>query len=143
MSNSSVSYLVAYEKLKSRHASSHRVEVAENFRHVDHKHVAVTPNGPYIEQLGLDLKSPKYLLTKTHCDNYCAFCPPSYKGTLERFIIACSIDTEKGKIYKEYNSKGLVKRAIHLVRDPFDNLVSRYHHALKHEVRIKLKIVMA
>eukprot|EP00584_Thalassiosira_punctigera_P011157 CAMPEP_0172529608 /NCGR_PEP_ID=MMETSP1067-20121228/3649_1 /TAXON_ID=265564 ORGANISM="Thalassiosira punctigera, Strain Tpunct2005C2" /NCGR_SAMPLE_ID=MMETSP1067 /ASSEMBLY_ACC=CAM_ASM_000444 /LENGTH=534 /DNA_ID=CAMNT_0013313697 /DNA_START=45 /DNA_END=1649 /DNA_ORIENTATION=+ len=95
------------------------------------------------------------ILTKTHCGSRCAFCPPSrYLETSASFLNHClsgsrKVMTSPMKSIRNHDSKGgvrkqevyekqyftyhpaLVERAIHLIRDPFDNLVSRFHHEQK------------
>lgn len=78
-----------------------------------------------------------YLLTKTHCGGRCNGCPPSsYLQKPNTFAYHCL----SGSKLKHNNSTGgraqpvkvtydssLVHKAVHLVRNPFDNIVSRYH----------------
>lgn len=80
----------------------------------------------------------KYIMTKTHCGSRCTSCgPKTYVESEESFMDMCLtgghyVDngTNGKKEAKFVNSKydhKLVQRAIHLLRDPFDNLVSRFH----------------
>lgn len=92
------------------------------------------------------------ILTKTHCGSRCTFCPPArYLETWQSFLINClsgsrsvpinekhSIDAKSLKnanagYQKEYVTyhPSLVEKAVHLIRNPFDNLVSRFHHEQK------------
>eukprot|EP00804_Cyclotella_cryptica_P015408 CCRYP_008035-RB/>CCRYP_008035-RB protein AED:0.09 eAED:0.09 QI:715/1/1/1/0/0.66/3/225/393 len=92
------------------------------------------------------------ILTKTHCGSRCSFCPPDkYLETWQSFLIKClsgsrSIPTTTDKdtsvddkvhvnvgYQKEYVTyhPSLVEKAVHLIRNPFDNLVSRFHHEQK------------
>lgn len=87
-----------------------------------------------------------YLLTKTHCGGRCDLCPPKeYIEDLRIFSNRCVEgyhiinDTAGGggepiEVFDNY-SKDLVARAVHLIRDPFDNIVSRFHLTYKHFVR--------
>lgn len=85
-----------------------------------------------------------YLLTKTHCGGRCDLCSPEdYIEDLRIFSNRCAEgyhvinDTVGGdqiEIFDHY-SKDQVKRAVHLIRDPFDNVVSRFHLTYKHFVR--------
>ena len=76
----------------------------------------------------------EYILTKTHCGGYCQFCHPnSYKMNITRFEDSCIstdrvwVDDDGEKVYeKSKYPTTKVKKAIHLIRDPFDNIVSRY-----------------
>lgn len=88
------------------------------------------------------------ILTKTHCGSRCAFCPPRrYLETPESFLRHCLSGSRKVKVQtdekvskkslpryeKRYSTyhPSLVEKAIHLIRNPFDNLVSRFHHEQK------------
>ena len=100
------------------------------------------------------------ILTKTHCGGRCITCPPDkYFETVPSFLQMClsgsrkvpsSIqqrpsDKKRGssnsspslssiiqykKQYVTYHP-AVVERAIHMIRNPFDNLVSRFHHEQK------------
>jgi len=91
------------------------------------------------------------ILTKTHCGSRCVFCPPQrYIESDISFLIEClsgakrvtegkSYNTKKAKYKKEYVSyhPSVVEKAIHLIRNPFDNLISRFHHEQKeHKKRV-------
>lgn len=86
----------------------------------------------------------KYLLTKTHCGGYCNGCGPSqYFETAQSFAEACSTGKkstrcrhgneartdkdEKRFEVVQYDGSAMVERAVHLYRNPFDNVVSRFH----------------
>ena len=92
----------------------------------------------------------EYLLTKTHCGGYCNGCGPSqYFETAQSFADACSTGkkstrcrryadgtaTGQAKADKEenrfeivrYDGAAVVERVVHLIRNPFDNVVSRFH----------------
>lgn len=99
------------------------------------------------------------ILTKTHCGVRCTHCPPiMYLENEETFFQRClsgarkvpdksrnakldnsSSNNKKEKQYykKEYvtYSPNLVHSAIHLIRNPFDNAISRFHHELKERVK--------
>eukprot|EP00536_Pseudo-nitzschia_multiseries_P007622 jgi/Psemu1/196004/e_gw1.181.13.1 len=79
------------------------------------------------------LLPPKYILTKTHCGGECDACqtPGSkqYNNTLDAFEVACRSGKRifnKEKVKTTY-STDIPKRAVHLIRDPFDNIVARLH----------------
>jgi len=83
----------------------------------------------------LRVPSEGYILTKTHCGAYCMNCGPSkYIITEHMFLQDCATGkrtyaTKSGQLKTEksvYRSD-LVQRAVHLIRDPFDNVVSRFH----------------
>ncbi|KAL9190530.1 hypothetical protein ACHAXT_000236 [Thalassiosira profunda] len=94
------------------------------------------------------------ILTKTHCGSRCAFCPPErYLETSSSFLTRCLSGSRKvavqpdgkgsdGKAtrnrkqltqYEKHSTyhPSLVEKAVHLIRNPFDNLVSRFHHEQK------------
>lgn len=81
-------------------------------------------------------KPRRYIMTKTHCGGRCTACrPESYIETVRSFSVACRSGsflrllngTKNGtKEYATYD-EGIAQRAIHLIRNPFDNLVSRLH----------------
>jgi len=98
-------------------------------------------NGPFRVSSNLPLPSDGYVLTKTHCGGYCfSDCPPSwYRLSPLKFLQECRLGTryefeEFGKAPKQtwvqYDYHN-VKRAIHLIRSPFDNIVSRFFHEFK------------
>jgi len=84
-----------------------------------------------------------YLLTKTHCGGYCNQCPPEkYVEDINIFANHCfegsyiTKDTNNKAIeLKGTYSKDLLAKAVHLIRDPFDNMVARFHLSYKHFLR--------
>ena len=107
-----------------------------------------SPRGPYwTDPLQPNLSRPTrgYILTKTHCGGYCDQCPPErYIETPESFLQKCLsgdriIVEQDGVDHGEWwegefdsYSKELLGRAVHVIRDPFDNIVSRFHLTYKH-----------
>lgn len=94
--------------------------------HEDH------PEGPYVHNLSLSL--PRQVLTKTHCDGFCDDCPMqrtfmdfnSFEagcGRAERVIV-------RGVIVNSFYSSSRPTKAVHLIRSPWDNIVSRMHHGI-------------
>jgi len=90
-----------------------------------------SPHGPYL--LHPERPLPKHvILTKTHCGGYCNDCGPrGYLETKESFMASCaegarvsSFNLTKSRV--TYNPK-IAQRALHLIRNPFDNLVSNFH----------------
>jgi hypothetical protein len=73
---------------------------------------------------------PKYVLTKTHCLGYCDNCHHNTSThTAETFDIGCrraNIKGECGPYNIHYPSRKIAK-VIHLLRNPFDNIVARKH----------------
>jgi len=108
-----------------------------------------SPEGPYWVHPDVEhLVRPKsgYLLTKTHCGGYCNeephVCSPHWYIMNERMFSHHCLSGENVTIHANGTqsmipvtySKDLVARAVHLIRDPFDNIVSRFHLAYKHLV---------
>lgn len=76
-------------------------------------------------------KNGTFVLTKTHCGGYCFGCHPrKYVRPQTEFRNDCLtgdfLDEFGGKQKTMYDAS-IVNRAVHLVRDPFDNVVSRFH----------------
>lgn len=84
--------------------------------------------------------SKGYILTKTHCGSRCQNCSVSkYLESYDLFLKQClegsyNVKDDDGRLTKKVGSynKELVQRAVHLIRDPFDNVVSRFHLYNKH-----------
>jgi Sulfotransferase domain len=78
----------------------------------------------------------EYVITKTHCGIRCTMCPPEkYAESTYSFRRNClktkwvEVNETEGtseRVFSTYPPDRLT-RAIHLIRDPFDNVVSRYH----------------
>ena len=76
------------------------------------------------------------VLTKTHCGGYCHDCRP-YKSveTPYSFLMHCAMaeaeyfNINENRVMSDHfiYEYSEVDRAVHLFRDPFDNMVSRYH----------------
>uniref|UniRef100_A0A7S0C4C6 Sulfotransferase domain-containing protein n=1 Tax=Proboscia inermis TaxID=420281 RepID=A0A7S0C4C6_9STRA len=97
--------------------------------------------GPFLQHIG-ERGIPNYVQTKTHCGGRCGFCSPSkYIETLDSFEQMCRTgsrsinDTLGGTKDVRLDGfpypKDIVQRATHLIRNPFNNIVSRYHHRQK------------
>mmetsp|Transcript_7891 Transcript_7891/g.12338 ORF Transcript_7891/g.12338 Transcript_7891/m.12338 type:complete len:382 (+) Transcript_7891:246-1391(+) len=77
----------------------------------------------------------KLVLTKTHCGGRCELCgPKTYIESPHSFLMQCL----SGRGINDLNAtkhvsnvmgyeKSLVRKAVHLIRSPFDNIVSRFH----------------
>ena len=104
-------------------------------------------NGPYVKHNDLPLPEDR-ILTKTHCTGYSNDSPiQNYIVNPKRFEVSCnSIEyREKGKHNKsidKYDLRVLPKSAIRLIRDPFDNTVSNYHHWLHNLMTPQEKQIM-
>ena len=85
---------------------------------------------PFILQPNMTLPS-KYIMTKTHCDGYCTHCHPNdfVDIGIQSFLKTCR--SSRTNEFAEYKHSVSVKKAIHLMRDPVDNVVSNYRLLLK------------
>jgi Sulfotransferase domain len=81
-------------------------------------------------------KPSSLVLTKTHCGIRCSLCSPNeYAETTYSFRRRClvtkwiEVDAQTGRARPEYSvySSEHVTKAVHLMRNPFDNVVSRFH----------------
>jgi len=96
-------------------------------------------NGPF-RLSSKELPEGGYILTKTHCGGYCfSDCPPNWyilstEQYLEECIRGARFEEREGgtteRFWVQYDPS-FAKRAVHLFRDPFDNIVSRFHHEYK------------
>jgi hypothetical protein len=93
--------------------------------------------GPFLELVwNFSTTMPRhYILTKTHCAGFCDNCSPdAYVETPRSFQRGCQ-SGEQGVWTKQDGlqkrpvtySMSLVKKAIHLIRHPLDNVVARFH----------------
>ena len=103
-------------------------------------------NGPFLELIPTIETNlpPKYILTKTHCGGFCSNClPTNYIETPRSFQISClsgrsavrSSNSTGLVIEQVHYSSDLVKKAVHLIRDPFSNIVARFHLERKRHTR--------
>lgn len=89
------------------------------------------PNGPFLFS---DLPIPeKFIMTKTHCGGHCTDCDPNNAVMQhDQFWMQCAnsfklMKEEDGHIshvHTEYNHR-IPKKLLHLMRNPFDNVISR------------------
>jgi hypothetical protein len=96
-------------------------------------------HGPW--QRNNSLAMPRVALTKTHCTGYDDRAPlQSSIISTRRFLEGCAQSSQyadldnlknKTKVKSGYDHTGLVVRVIHLVRNPFDNIISRMHHGMR------------
>jgi len=97
------------------------------------------PSGPfYVDPLQhREYRDPtEFVLTKTHCGGSCERCAPTrYTETTFSFRHRCLrskwVDQQKNGttqtvVHGNYPADRVAK-AVHLIRDPFDNVVSRFH----------------
>jgi hypothetical protein len=93
-------------------------------------------SGPFWQDPSQKYVHPSnYVLTKTHCGTRCNDCrPSSYLYDSLSFTRQClsavksevTSNGDEQTVKATYDSK-LVHKAIHLIRDPYDNIVSRFH----------------
>lgn len=106
------------------------------------------PDGPFWSQPSKRRLPTRYLPTKTHCGGYTTTSgPDKYLHTSRSFMVQCltgnriapefdadgNVVVARGKALSQveklhtFIDPSLVQRAVHVVRDPFDNVVSRFH----------------
>merc|ERR1719329_1750572 len=99
------------------------------------------PNGPFLFS---ELPLPEsYALSDTHCGGHCTDCYPGryLKGPnqfREDCLTTAKFDPELARSnpggdpfeYQTYDPR-LVKKSIHLVRNPYDNIISRFNEEYK------------
>lgn len=108
---------------------------ATNYGNEQSVHGTNVPVHPWMEQ-GPFIRYPtwnkpsRYILTKTHCGGTkMSPTPEDYVETVRSFEIACRSgnrvvnDTKVSVTY----AVDVPKRAVHLIRNPFDNIVARLH----------------
>lgn len=104
--------------------------VATNYRHETENPIPVLPDetSPYIFRP--EYKLPHYVLTKTHCTGF----QPNAKFLDDVATFEQSCRTLRGSTtYKA----SLIDKMIHLIRNPFDNVVARKHFLLKAQTQQK------
>lgn len=98
--------------------------------------IPVLPNmqahGPFFRYPSWE-KPPKYILTKTHCAMSTNEMPIIMVHSATMFEATCcsgnrmeTVDGTAEKIPVEYDPS-IVKQAVHLIRNPFNNVVARFH----------------
>jgi hypothetical protein len=97
-------------------------------------------NGPWLRNESLAV--PDTILVKTHCTGYGDMQPfDKVVHTYDSFELGCGrgMTPIRGPLMKHHNNKTFVdsyykvdsvSSAVHLVRDPFNNIVSRMHHGI-------------
>ncbi len=103
------------------------------------------PEGPYWPGYSGKINSPrelpdKYIITKTHCGSRCIECgPDQYIETPFMFLRRCCMGhaqftpaSLRRKYDVEYPPERVAK-AIHLIRNPFHNIIARYHLEHRHK----------
>ena len=93
------------------------------------------PAGPFWADSNETEPQHGFVLTKTHCGALCMYCPPEqYTQMIHHFRHRClrsdKLLVENGTktITKSFYLPTRVKKAVHLIRDPLDNVVSRFRY---------------
>jgi hypothetical protein len=91
------------------------------------------PEGPFFRHPSHHVPDT-YILTKTHCGGYCLGCRPGkYILNETQFEESCRFGNRKvnGNKSAVTYPANVVKAAVHLIRNPFDNVVARLHYERK------------
>ena len=150
---SSVSWLISFPNSGTTYTIHNTEQVsmrstATNYAmelHYKADMVPIRPNkdnfvhGPW--QRNNTLPMPPLALTKTHCAGYGDRAPLQNSiVSTERFLNGCTESSQyrdpnnrssHAKRKSNYKHEGLVESVIHLIRNPFDNVISRMHHGMK------------
>lgn len=131
--NSGTSYTLRLVKEASRFATAsnygHNVDEATGMSIPLYDNVE---EGPFLHHGNIPPEET-FILTKTHCGGRCTKCPLSKSlETVDSFSALCmsgTVITNHTTVTRGVRLKydQHVKRAIHLIRDPFDNVVARFH----------------
>eukprot|EP00934_Nitzschia_sp_Nitz4_P006585 Nitzschia sp. Nitz4//scaffold144_size56818//594//1799//NITZ4_006524-RA/size56818-processed-gene-0.61-mRNA-1//1//CDS//3329536477//6575//frame0 len=100
------------------------------------------PEGPFWAGLSGKIATPRplpddYVITKTHCGSRCIKCgPDEYVESAKDFLRHCAsgharIPPKRRRVDVKYNPDWVAK-AIHLIRNPFHNIIARYHLEHRH-----------
>jgi Sulfotransferase domain len=159
--NSGTSYTLRMVAAESNHAIA--TNYGEEFTDGSYANVPVypledglPPQGPFWRAHYEDKDLPdKYILTKTHCGGRCVRCgPKKYLLTKPQFLRECTrgrgcfpvANTNethpscewKNVHYPAPPENPRIGKLIHLIRNPFDNIIARFHLARKlHIARLK------
>ena len=147
--NSGTSYTLANTNQVSQRLVATNYNVAGRS---ESEHFPMYEKGPFLLNtqdefpMADNLLPESYLLTKTHCAAYCVDCPPGnfVHWSVEAFIDGCRTTKEKQAqhdydknntatttLHKTMYPAAWVTRAVHLMRNPFDNLVARMHLSMR------------
>jgi hypothetical protein len=112
-------------------------------------------NGPYLElRPGRTTSLPKLILTKTHCGGYNTILDPTKYILSSRTFLRWCLTGKRGVYSSSSRSssfgatpsieshpvhyhKDVVKRVVHLIRNPLDNVVARFHNERNKFVRMQ------
>ena len=93
------------------------------------------PEGPFWEGLGVEKRRPlpeKLVMTETHCAGTCIDCPPEkyLVNQLEDFMLSCrttNAKVDKTTYVSAKYPRNRVKKAVHVIRNPFINIIARFY----------------
>jgi hypothetical protein len=106
-------------------ATNYAADTGDNY-HV-YPNVAYTTAGPFRRS---DRPFPEnYILVKTQCE-VCTYCDPRHKITYSEFIEGCSRTRSSYNVLGHYDP-ALIHKIIHIVRNPFDNIVFTFRNRYK------------
>ena len=91
-----------------------------------------TEKGPYWQDETQAVRQtmrrpPEYVLVKSHCAGYCSTCSPVEQQTSEKAFRNGCVKTFDLKDQVARFDIDKVSKIVHMVRNPFDNIVARYH----------------
>lgn len=100
------------------------------------------PEGPFWSGKSGKISTPrdlpdKYVITKTHCGSRCLNCgPDEYIEKPAYFLKRCAsgharVAPRRRRVDVDYPPERVAK-AIHLIRNPFHNIIARYHLEHRH-----------
>jgi Sulfotransferase domain len=100
------------------------------------------PNGPFLHFP--ELRVPHFVLTKTHCLGYCDDCSPReyYVPSLAAFEQGCLRAETPNQTGSVHYAASVPVKAVHLYRNPFDNIVARMHLAVHKRERQGMNVTL-
>ena len=91
---------------------------------------------PFIRFPEMMLPNNLVVLTKAHCTGFCFGCEPATDaGAFEKSCRTASWSSPSG-LKKTVYEADVVEKAVHIIRNPYDNIVSRMHHGLSHQEKL-------
>jgi hypothetical protein len=154
--NSGTSYtMTMVERASNRStATNYGVEVTDKESEASSLPVHVNhPEGPYWEGMSGKLGTPRhlpesYVLTKTHCAGRCVHCgPDEYVVDTAAFLEGCTRTSARTREHRGFQIRRVqdthapeqVERMVHLIRNPFHNVIARFHLERRHVVKLDPK----
>ena len=134
--NSGTSYTIRLVRdvSQTRTASNYADETPVGAQGVKEAVYADQPTGPFWildEDRSQHGETPPLVLTKTHCGIRCNPCSPEEMAettySFRRRCLVTKWTTAQGNHQYSTYPDDRVRKAVHLIRDPLDNVVSRFH----------------